>query len=102
MLARIFDGLPFAGMAPDYRHTYGRAGLIVPGKLFLVYLPNGGALQIEQTRKDELPNQYRVIDPTNGAILASGEGHDLIVTPAGAPRVVIFADFGNPHQWSNQ
>jgi hypothetical protein len=94
ILARIFNGLPFADMAPDHRHTYGRAGLLVPGKLFLVYLPNGGPLQLEQTRKDELPRQYRVIDPTEGAILARGEGHDLILTAAGAPRVVIFADFG--------
>ncbi|MFO7630979.1 MAG: DUF4038 domain-containing protein, partial [Caldilinea sp.] len=93
ILSRIFADLPFAGMEPDYRHTYGRAGLIVPDKLFLVYLPNGGGLQLEQTRKGELPKSYRVIDPTNGAILAHGEGHDLIPMTAGAPRVVVFADF---------
>lgn len=94
VLSRIFAGLPFANMEPDYRHTYGRAGLIVPGKLFIVYLPNGGPLQLEQTRKEELPNQYRVIDPTNGAVLASGVRQDPILTAAGEPRVVVFADFG--------
>ena len=93
ILARIFEGLPFAGMEPDYRHTYGRAGLIVVGKLFIAYLPNGGPLQLVPTRTDDLSRQYRVIDPTNGAVLASGEGYDLIVTETGAPRVVIFADW---------
>lgn len=96
ILARIFEGLPFAGMEPDYRHTYGRAGLIIAGKLFIVYLPNGGPLQLVPTRTYDLPRQYRVIDPTNGAVLTSGEGYDLIVTEAGAPRVVIFADYTQP------
>ncbi len=93
LLSHIFDGLPFAGMAPDYRHTYGRAGLLAPGKLFVVYLPNGGVLQLEQTRRHSLPRRYRVIDPTTGAVLASGEGHDPIETTADAPRIVIFAEF---------
>jgi hypothetical protein len=92
VLSRIFDGLPFAGMAPDYQYTYGRAGLVVPGKFFVVYLPNGGPLQLVPTRTGHLPRRYRVVDPTNGAILASGEGHDPIMTTAGAPRVVIFVD----------
>ena len=96
LLGRIFDGLPFAEMAPDYHHTYGRAGLIAPGKLFVVYLPNGGVLQLVPTRTEHLPGTYRVIDPTNGVILASGEGHAQIVTDASAPRVVIFADFDRP------
>jgi hypothetical protein len=34
-----------------------------------------------------------VIDPTTGAVLASGEGHDPIETTADAPRIVIFAEF---------
>jgi hypothetical protein len=89
ILSRIFDGLPFAGMEPDYRHTYGRAGLIVPGKLFIVYLPNGGVLRLART--DGVPAPYRVIDPKNGAILATGEGHAPIAIDTGAPRVVIFA-----------
>ncbi|HQY90169.1 DUF4038 domain-containing protein [Caldilinea sp.] len=95
VIAKIFDGLPFAGMAPDYRHTYGRAALIAPGKLFIVYLPDGGLLQIEPVRSVDLPRRYRVIDPTTGAVLASGEGHDGIAIESGAPRVVIFADIEN-------
>lgn len=93
LLSRIFDGLPFDGMAPDYRHTYGRAGLLAPGTLFVVYLPDGGVLQLEQSLKHSLPSRYQVIDPTNGAVLASGEGHDPIETTSGAPRIVIFAEF---------
>jgi hypothetical protein len=67
--------------------------LIVPGKLFVVYLPYGGALSLVPARTDDLPGQYRVIDPKSGALLASGEGHGVIVTESGPPSVVIFADF---------
>jgi hypothetical protein len=93
VIGKIFDGLPFAGMEPDYRHTYGRAGLIAPGRLFLVYLPDGGPLQIEPVRSVDLPSHYRVLDPVTGAVETSGESHGVIATPAGAPRVVIFAEF---------
>lgn len=40
--ARIFDGLPFADMQPNWTHTHGRRGLAVPGMLFVLYLPEGG------------------------------------------------------------
>lgn len=49
-------------------------------------------MQLEQTRKHTLPKRYRVIDPTNGAVLASGEGHEPIEMTTGAPRVVIYVD----------
>jgi hypothetical protein len=88
VLSRIFEGLPFAGMQPDYRHTYGRAGLIVPGRLLIVYLPEGGDLAL--ARSADVPPFYRVIDPCSGALLAAGEGHGPVAIPAGAPRVVIF------------
>ncbi len=91
-LSRIFDGLPFAGMEPDYRHTFGRAGLIVPGKLFVVYLPDGGLLKLADT--DGVPRHYRVFDPRNGSVIDSGEGHGPIAIDLGVPRVVVFADIG--------
>ncbi len=100
ILSRIFDGLPFAGkapgfqgMEPDYCHTYGRAGLIVPGQVFIVYLPEGGILMMDPARIQDVPPHYRVVDPKTGAVLDQGQGHGSIFMPAGAPRVVIFANF---------
>lgn len=93
VISRIFDGLPFDGMTPDYRHAYSRASLIVPGELFIVYLPHGGPLRLVPTRRDAIPRRYRVIDPTNGAVVADGEGDDWIQTEAGVPRLVIFTNF---------
>ena len=40
--AKLFDGLPLAGMEPNWTCTYGKRGLLVPGKLFVLYLPEGG------------------------------------------------------------
>ncbi len=90
-LSRIFDGLPFAEMEPDYRHTFGRAGLIVPGKLFIVYLPDGGVLKLADT--DGVPRHYRVFDPRNGSVIDSGDGYDPITTDFGVPRIVVFTEF---------
>jgi hypothetical protein len=89
-LPRLLEGLPFAEMEPDYRHTFGRAALRVPGKLLLVYLPEGGALSL--ARREGVPNRYRVFDPQTGALVKEGEGHDPIGLDSGAPRVVIFAE----------
>ena len=88
LLARIFEDLPFGEMEPDYRHTFGRAGLIVPGKLFVVYLPEGGDLSLASS--EGVPDRYRVVDPKTGELLASGIGHGPIPIELGAPRIVIF------------
>lgn len=101
LLSRIFDGLPFDGMTPDYHHAYGRASLIVPGKLFVVYLPNGGPLRLVPNRCMDIPKRYRVIDLTSGDALTSGEGHDPIETTAGALRVIIYAEF-NENKETNE
>jgi hypothetical protein len=90
IVRRILDGLPFAEMRPDYRHTYGRQGLIVPGKMLLVYLPAGGRLDLART--DEVPPRYSVLNPRgSGEVLSAGTGHGPIETPTGAPAVVVFA-----------
>jgi hypothetical protein len=91
ILSRIFEGLPFAGMEPNYQHTYGRPGLIVPGKFYLVYLYKGGSLEI--AKSEGVPEKYRVLDPKTADIVASGEGHGWIQINTNEPRVVIFADF---------
>jgi hypothetical protein len=91
-LTRIFDGLPFLGMQPDFRHTYGRPALLVPGKLLIIYLVDGGTLSL--ARSEGVPKIWRVVDPKTGETLGSGEGHAPFDTGAG-PRVVIFADERN-------
>lgn len=90
LFGRIFEELPFEGMSPDYVHTYGRAGLWVPGKLFIVYLPDGGGLALACT--DGVPPRYRVIDPRGGEVVGQGEGYGPVFIESGAPRVMVFAD----------
>lgn len=92
-LSRIFEGLPLDGMEPDHGHTYGRAGLIVPGKLFIVYYPAGAYLMLNRANDKDVPTRYRVVDPLTGAILSQGEGHGDFHIPGDGPCVVIYADF---------
>lgn len=92
IVSRIFEGLPFAEMQPDFRHTFGRSGLIVPDKLFAIYLPDGGDLALAQT--EGVPDHYWIFDPRSGEMLASGQGHGPIPMKLGDPRVVVFANPG--------
>ncbi len=91
--AKIFDGLPLAGMEPNWTFTYGRRGLAVPGTLFVLYLPEGGDTAIISR---EVPRPYRVFDPRTGKILSEGRLPDAVpahatIGPGGEPRVVVFA-----------
>ncbi|NLH98700.1 MAG: DUF4038 domain-containing protein [Chthonomonadales bacterium] len=88
MIPRLFEGLPFAEMEPDYWHTYGRAALAVPGKLLLVYLPDGGHLDLVRT--DDVPPTYRVVDLRTGETVGAGDGHGPAAAPVGVPCAVIF------------
>ena len=90
--ARIFDGLPLAGMEPNWTYTYGRRGLAVPGKLFVLYLPEGGDVPVISR---EVPRSYRIYDPRNGQVVREGrlpdQGTASVATGAnGEPRVVVF------------
>ncbi len=87
-LSRIFKGLPFAGMAPDHCHTYGRPALHVPGVLLVVYLHEGGTLTLART--EDVPNHWRVTDPRTGETVAAGVGHGPVAAGSG-PRVVIYS-----------
>jgi hypothetical protein len=93
VLSRIFDGLPFAEMAPDWTSTIGRRGLSVPGRLLIVYLPDGGGVTIADER---VPLSYRVVDPKTGGVVGRGErapgGWANLPVPEGKPRVLIFSD----------
>jgi len=80
-------------MQPNWTYTYGRRGLAVPGKLFVVYLPEGGDLPVNSP---EVPRPYRVFDPRTGKTVGEGRLGDsgrvvARVGAAGEPRVVVFA-----------
>jgi hypothetical protein len=91
--ARIFDGLPFGDMQPNWTYTYGQRGLAVPGKLFVLYLPKGGDVAIISR---DVPRFYRVFDPRTGKVLSEGRLPETASAqakagPGGEPRVIVFA-----------
>jgi hypothetical protein len=90
--AKIFDGLPLAGMQPNWTYTYGRRGLAVPGKLFVLYLPEGGSVAILSR---DVPRSYRVVDPRSGEVLrrdrlADAQTAQATSGPGAEPRVLVF------------
>jgi len=90
--AKILDGLPFAGMQPNWTYTYGRRGLAVPGKLFILYLPLGGGTGILSL---DVPRAYRIHSPRTGKQLSRGRLPDAPTSNfdtgiSGEPCVVIF------------
>ena len=94
IISRVFEGLPFGGMAPDYPpHLRSRRRLIVPGKFFIVYLPDGGVLANRaDAQRRSAPKLPCDRCPERRRPVASGEGHDPIATITGMPCVVIFSD----------
>jgi len=91
IVAKILDGLPIEGMKPNWTCTYGRRGLLVPGKLFILYFPAGGSTGI---LSQDVPRDFRVLDPKTGDELSSGtlEAKDRpnIDTKSKEPRVIVF------------
>ena len=90
---RILDGLPFAGMEPNWTYTYGRRGLAVPGRLFVLYLPEGGGTGILSL---DVPRPYRVFDPRSGKEVGSGRLPETVPANVDSgsrkePRVIVFA-----------
>lgn len=94
IIAKLFDGLPLAEMEPNWTATYGRRGLLVPGKLFVLYLADGGSTGILSS---DVPRDYRIYDPRTGELtgqgrLASGGTANIDSGAEQEPRVVIFTD----------
>jgi hypothetical protein len=92
IVAKIFDGLPFADMQPNWTYTYGRRGLAVPGQLFVLHLPEGGGTGILTL---EVPRAYRILDPRTGQEVGKGRLPDSAPAQfnsgsSGEPRVVVF------------
>jgi hypothetical protein len=93
LLAQILHGLPLADMAPNWQVTLGRRGLLVPGKLYIGYTDEGGALEI--MFGEQVPRRYRVVDPRTGTVLHEGTRaatNEWIGDEGGGPRVYICCD----------
>ncbi|MFW6313892.1 MAG: DUF4038 domain-containing protein, partial [Spirochaetota bacterium] len=70
LLPRILEGLPIADIEPNWDQVISRRGLLHPGKLFIVYLSEGGELMV---LGDRVPPKYRIVDPRTGEIVRTGE-----------------------------
>lgn len=95
VLSKIFDGLPFAEMEPNWDFTLGKRGLTIPDKLLIVYLPAGGDLIVTSAH---VPVPYRVLDARSGEVVAKGElvrnktDYRTASVDSGGPRIVIFSN----------
>ena len=93
LISRILDGLPFTDMQPNWWVTFGRRGLLVPGRLYLGYTgESAGPLPLFG---DEVPRCYRVVDPRTGETLGAGTraSADAWIPDEGdGPRVYICCD----------
>lgn len=69
LIPRILEGLPITDMEPNWQVTLGRRGLLVPDKLYIGYLSEGG---MTMYFSDQVPRHYRIIDPRNGEVVGEG------------------------------
>jgi hypothetical protein len=94
LISRILDGLPLTDMAPNWEVTLGRRGLLVPHKLYVGYTEEGGPLMMFG---DQVPLNYRVVDPRNGKVVREGKRSspdEWIPDEGGSPRVYICCEEG--------
>ena len=90
-IAHILGGLPVADMEPNWQVTLGRRGLLVPERLYIGYVEEGGPLiLLDDDRR--VPLRYRVVDPRSGDVLREGRrksSGEPIPDEGGGPRVYI-------------
>ena len=90
-IAHMLGGLPVANMEPNWQVTLGRRGLLVPERLYIGYVEEGGPLiLLDDDRR--APRRYRVVDPRSGDALREGRRHsagEAITDEGGGPRVHI-------------
>jgi hypothetical protein len=92
LVPKILAGLPTTDMEPDWTRAITGRALTVPGRLFVVYRENGGPIPIFDD--DTIPLGYRIVDPRNGSVVATGKRdspRDPLPDPGGEPRVYICA-----------
>ncbi len=89
LVAKILSGLPFLDMEPNWREAIAMRALVVPGRFFLCYRETGGDVTFFG---DNVPLEYRMLDPRTGKVVAEGVRRgpgDTIVDPGGEPRLYI-------------
>jgi hypothetical protein len=89
LISRILADLPLLDMHPDWLSAISMRALSVPGRFFLCYRENGGDVSV---RADDVPLDYRIVDPRSGRVVAAGTRRavgDVIPDAGGAPRVYI-------------
>lgn len=101
--AGILNQYDVKGMRPDWSCTYGRRGLLIPDKLFVLYLPRGGSTAIISS---DVPRSFRVYDPMTGSLIKSGELDSKRTAKvdcgiADKPMVVVFSN-SVPHDRGSQ
>ena len=91
-MRKIFDGLPFADMEPDWESVIWGRGLSVPGKLLVLYMPEPVEVRIPV---EWVPSEYRVFDPKTAEEVGTGtleqSGPMRVLRPGGeGPKVYVF------------
>jgi hypothetical protein len=104
-VSKIFDGLPFADMEPNWDFTLGKRGLAIPDKLLIVYLPEGGDLTVTSAH---VPAPYRVLDARTGDVLSAGEldrnktDYRTATVDSDGSRIVVFCNEAQAGKSANQ
>ena len=79
-------------MEPNWICTYGRRGLLIPNRLFVLYLPDGGSTPIVSLK---VPRYYRIFDLKTGKTVGKGRLPETARATVdsggeGQPRLVVF------------
>lgn len=89
LVSRILDGLPIAGMVPNWCQAVVTRALAVPGELLLAYRETGGDVILTD---DTVPEYVRIVDPRDGSVVSAGKREPTerkLRDPGGAPRLYI-------------
>lgn len=89
LIPRILEGLPSTDMEPNWQVTLGRRGLLVPHKLYIGYMSEGGHTMFFG---NEVPRHYRIVDPRNGEVVREGDlptDERAFLEIESGPRVII-------------
>ncbi|MCB9423393.1 MAG: DUF4038 domain-containing protein [Ardenticatenaceae bacterium] len=89
LIPRILEGLPTTDMEPNWQVSLGRRGLLVPGKLYIGYLSEGG---MTMYFGNQVPRSYRLVDPRSGETVSEGKlpaNDPVTMNIDKGPRVII-------------
>ncbi len=87
-------GVDFSGMEPDQHCVMSRRCLLKKHVLLIVYLPDGGNVQMTDFARNWVPRHYRVYDAMTTSLMeeADWDGENNPRAPDGRARVVIFTE----------